>query len=96
MLEPYSTFHSCFPCKVTVIVNDINDNTPQFVTPPQSTHISEAARPGSNVIQVPAVDKDLGFAGKVVYNITSGNADGTFRVLSPGQTETQVDANFKI
>ena len=61
---------------MTVIVNDINDNTPQFVDPPQSTSINEAARPGSNVIQVPAVDKDLGFAGKVVYNITDGNTDG--------------------
>lgn len=61
---------------MTVIVNDINDNTPEFVDPPQSTHISEAALPGSNVIQVPAVDKDLGFAGKVEYNITLGNEDG--------------------
>ena len=61
---------------MTVIVNDINDNTPQFVDPSQSTSINEAARPGSNVIQVPAVDKDLGFAGKVVYNITDGNTDG--------------------
>lgn len=62
--------------QVTIIVNDINDNTPQFVDPPQSTSISEAARPGSNVIQVPAVDKDLGFAGKVFYNITEGNSNG--------------------
>ena len=58
------------------MVNDINDNAPQFVDPPQSTRISEAARPGSNVIQVSALDKDLGFAGKVVYNITDGNSGG--------------------
>ena len=61
---------------MTIIVNDINDNTPQFVDPPQSTQISEAARPGSNVIQVSASDKDLGFAGKVGYNITDGDPDG--------------------
>ena len=66
----------CFQ-KVTVIVNDVNDNTPQFINPPQSTHVSEAARPESNVIQVSAKDEDLGFAGKVVYNITGGNTDGT-------------------
>lgn len=58
------------------MINDINDNTPQFVDPPQSIRISEAARPGSNVIQVSALDKDLGFAGKVVYNITAGNFGG--------------------
>lgn len=62
--------------QITVTVNDINDNTPQFVDPPQYTQISEAARPGSNVIQVSASDKDLSFAGKVVYNITDGNSDG--------------------
>ena len=67
---------SLFLFQVTVIVNDINDNTPQFVNPPQSTQINEAARRGSNVIQVSASDKDLGFAGKVVYNITDGNSDG--------------------
>lgn len=66
---------SCFS-QVTVIVNDINDNNPQFVNTPQSTQISEAARPGSNVIQVSALDIDLGFAGKVVYNITDGDPDG--------------------
>ncbi|KAJ7358979.1 hypothetical protein OS493_019884 [Desmophyllum pertusum] len=83
--------------RVTVIVNDINDNTPQFVTPPQSTHISEAARPGSNVIQVPAVDKDLGFAGKVVYNITSGNADGNFEITPSGYiiVKKALDAEVK-
>ena len=67
-----------FHLKVTIIVNDVNDNTPQFIDPPQSTQISEAARPGSNVIQVPASDKDLGFAGKVVYNITDGNSAGRY------------------
>ena len=66
---------SCF-AQFTIIVNDINDNTPQFVSTPQSTQISEAARPGSNVIQVSALDRDLGFAGKVVYNITDGDPDG--------------------
>ena len=74
MLQTYSP--SVLLRKVTVIVNDINDNTPQFINPPQSTHVSEAARPESNVIQVPAVDDDLGFAGKVVYNITGGNTGG--------------------
>ena len=62
--------------KVTIIVNDINDNTPQFVDLSQSTQISEAARPGSNVIQMSASDKDLGFAGKVEYNITDGDPAG--------------------
>lgn len=74
MLQTFSLFFLFR--KVTVIVNDVNDNTPQFISPPQSTHVSEAARPDSNVIQVRAEDVDLGFAGKVVYNITSGNADG--------------------
>ncbi|KAL9962398.1 hypothetical protein ACROYT_G031498 [Oculina patagonica] len=83
--------------RVTVIVNDINDNTPQFVDPPQSTHISEAARPGSNVIQVPAEDKDLGFAGKVVYNITHGNADGNFEITPSGYilVKKALDAEVK-
>ena len=72
-----------FCYQVTIIVNDINDNAPQFIDPPQSTSISEAARPGSNVIQVSAFDKDLGFAGKVVYNITAGDPSGKTLEFAP-------------
>ncbi|XP_074606157.1 cadherin-23-like isoform X2 [Acropora palmata] len=82
--------------RITVIVNDINDNTPQFVSTPQSTQISEAARPGSNVIQVSALDRDLGFAGKVVYNITDGDPDGQFEITPSGYilVKTALDAEM--
>lgn len=94
--EPENTRKSS-TVRVTIIVNDINDNTPQFVDPPQSTSISEAARPGSNVIQVPAVDKDLGFAGKVFYNITEGNSNGNFEITPGGYilVKRSLDAEVK-
>ncbi|XP_068705618.1 cadherin-23-like isoform X2 [Montipora foliosa] len=80
--------------RITVTVDDINDNTPQFIDPPQSTQISEAARPGSNVIQISASDKDLGFAGKVAYNITGGDPEGHFEITPSGYilVKTALDA----
>lgn len=55
---------------------DVNDNTPTFVNPPSSAHVSEAARPGSNIVQLSANDIDSDFAGRVEYNITMGDPGG--------------------
>ena len=57
-------------------MTDTNDNTPAFTNSQYQTSISEAARPGSNVVQVSATDRDLRFAGTVQYNITSGDPNG--------------------
>jgi hypothetical protein len=62
--------------QVTIKVSDVNDNSPKFQSPIYETHVSEAARSGSNVIQVSADDKDLELKGKVIYNITAGDPNG--------------------
>ncbi|EDO30364.1 predicted protein [Nematostella vectensis] len=59
--------------RVSITVRDTNDNSPQFQSQNYETRLSEAARPGSNVIQVSATDQDLEYKGKVIYNITDGD-----------------------
>ena len=55
---------------------DQNDNTPSFVNPPSSVQVSEAARPGTNIVQLSAVDDDSQFNGDVEFNITRGDPEG--------------------
>uniref|UniRef100_A0A8C5MXL6 Protocadherin-16 n=1 Tax=Leptobrachium leishanense TaxID=445787 RepID=A0A8C5MXL6_9ANUR len=52
---------------VTVILQDVNDNTPRFQLPYYTAYIWEAQADGSNIIQVIAEDPDQGMNGQVTY-----------------------------
>ncbi|XP_060070203.1 cadherin-related tumor suppressor-like [Ylistrum balloti] len=58
--------------KITVIVEDVNDSYPKFVSPSE-IWIKENARVGDVVAMVTAEDKDEGGNGLVYYSTTSTN-----------------------
>lgn len=54
---------------VKVYIDDVNDNSPQFLNLPYTVMISEDVEPGDVLYQATAVDKDLGENGLVVYSL---------------------------
>lgn len=55
--------------QVRVFVDDVNDNSPQFLNLPFSMMIPESSDPGDVLYQVTAVDKDLGENGSIMYSL---------------------------
>ncbi|XP_060039989.1 protocadherin Fat 4 isoform X2 [Erinaceus europaeus] len=66
---------------VSVSVLDVNDNDPVFARAAYHVEVSEAALPGSEVLQVSAGDVDEGANGQVRYSLVAGDAQD-FRVDS--------------
>ena len=66
--------------KLVITVMDVNEFAPVFNPQFYQRHISETALVGEPVIQVFATDKDSGSDSSIFYNITGGNADGTFSI----------------
>ncbi|XP_061832499.1 protocadherin Fat 2 [Nerophis lumbriciformis] len=54
---------------VKVFIDDVNDNSPQFLNLPFSMMISEDAEPGDVLYQATAIDRDLGENGSIVYSL---------------------------
>uniref|UniRef100_A0A672H9K0 FAT atypical cadherin 3b n=1 Tax=Salarias fasciatus TaxID=181472 RepID=A0A672H9K0_SALFA len=54
---------------VQVQVEDINDNTPEFVNLPYYAVVQVEAEPGSAVFRVSATDRDFGLNGEVTYSL---------------------------
>lgn len=66
-----------------IIVTDVNDNSPVFVTPSSedfTLHLSDVTMVGQTIMHVVAIDKDSGPNGQVVYSILSGNEDGFYNM----------------
>ncbi|KAM3612815.1 uncharacterized protein V6R79_015103 [Siganus canaliculatus] len=55
--------------QVKVFIDDVNDNSPQFLNLPFSMMISEAAEPGDVLYQATAIDRDLGENGSIMYSL---------------------------
>ena len=55
--------------QVKVFIDDVNDNSPQFLNLPFSMMVTEDTEPGDVLYQVTAVDKDLGENGSIVYSL---------------------------
>ncbi|XP_049616876.1 cadherin EGF LAG seven-pass G-type receptor 1 isoform X5 [Syngnathus scovelli] len=68
---------------VHIIVEDENDNYPQFSEKRYVVQIPENVAINTKVIQVEATDKDQGNNAKVHYSIISGNVKGQFYIHSP-------------
>uniref|UniRef100_A0A3Q3LLL1 FAT atypical cadherin 2 n=1 Tax=Mastacembelus armatus TaxID=205130 RepID=A0A3Q3LLL1_9TELE len=66
--------------KVVVHVEDCNDHSPLFLTPRYEASISSLASPGSEVIQVKALDKDVGSNAEISYSLHSGNINNIFSI----------------
>ncbi|GAB1863246.1 Protein dachsous [Camponotus japonicus] len=70
------------PVTVTIIVEDVNDNYPYFLKELYQVSIKEDAPRGTTVAVLRAKDDDLidSAAATLMYDITSGNDGGLFRV----------------
>ncbi|XP_034038208.1 protocadherin Fat 2 isoform X2 [Thalassophryne amazonica] len=55
--------------QVKVYIDDVNDNSPQFLNLPFSMMISEDTEPGDVLYQATALDKDLGENGSIMYSL---------------------------
>ncbi|XP_053734547.1 protocadherin Fat 4 isoform X1 [Synchiropus splendidus] len=65
---------------VTMLVLDVNDNTPSFSQNIYDIEIEESTLTGTDIIQVFATDADEGTNGQIRFSISGGNAD--FRIDS--------------
>lgn len=66
--------------RVIVQVHDQNDHSPEFSSKIVQGKVYETASIGSSVVQIVAVDKDLGDNAKIQYSIVSGNVGNTFKI----------------
>ncbi|XP_037117246.1 protocadherin alpha-8-like isoform X18 [Syngnathus acus] len=61
---------------ITVVVSDVNDNSPEFSSSPYTFYITENNTPGASVFSVKASDKDEADNALISYHIVrEGNAD---------------------
>ncbi|GAB1287648.1 Dachsous cadherin-related 2 [Apodemus speciosus] len=71
--------HQAFT-KVTVSIQDRNDNPPRFAQSVYQTSVSEGQFYDARVIQVSATDLDGGLNSQIEYSIVSGNQAGAFQI----------------
>ncbi|XP_029453376.1 LOW QUALITY PROTEIN: cadherin EGF LAG seven-pass G-type receptor 3 [Rhinatrema bivittatum] len=66
---------------VEIMVNDVNDNAPQFVNAHYQGIVSEDAVPFTSVLQISATDRDAHANGRVQYTFQNGeDGDGDFTI----------------
>uniref|UniRef100_A0A8C6IRE2 Uncharacterized protein n=1 Tax=Melopsittacus undulatus TaxID=13146 RepID=A0A8C6IRE2_MELUD len=67
---------------VNIQVQDVNDNRPVFEADPYKAFVMENMPSGTTVIQVTAIDQDMGSDGQVTYSLEaeSGNLRGLFTI----------------
>ena len=61
-----------------VIIDDVNDNAPQFIRPSYAVSVSEGANVGTFLLSVAATDLDTGLNALVSYSLTCGNTNNAF------------------
>ena len=67
--------------KVTIRINDVNDNPPVFAEPVFNTGVPENVPPGAVVDFVMATDADFGVNANFTYTKSSGDPDGNFLTM---------------
>ncbi|KAJ8688394.1 hypothetical protein QAD02_024189 [Eretmocerus hayati] len=71
--------------QIRVIVEDVNDHTPVFGLNSYETSLLESTPVNERFFALLASDADLGLNGRVLYSVTSGNAEGRFGIFPDGQ-----------
>lgn len=66
--------------KVIITVHDYNDHVPEFTAKMIEGKVFETAAIGSRVVQVYAVDGDIGENARITYSIVSGNIGNVFAI----------------
>uniref|UniRef100_A0A8C6NJE5 Protocadherin Fat 4 n=1 Tax=Nothobranchius furzeri TaxID=105023 RepID=A0A8C6NJE5_NOTFU len=67
---------------ITMMVLDVNDNTPSFSQNIYDIEIEENILTGSDIIQVFASDADDGTNGQIRFSVAGGNTNNDFRIDS--------------
>ncbi|XP_012811431.2 protocadherin-23 [Xenopus tropicalis] len=67
---------------VRVDIEDINDNAPVFEPSTYVTSISSHTQPGTEILNVMAIDRDEGLFGDVTYELLSGEHSSLFTIDS--------------
>ncbi|XP_076646629.1 FAT atypical cadherin kugelei isoform X7 [Halictus rubicundus] len=70
---------------VHVKLKDYNDNAPAFVDDRYEASVSEDALPGTVVVKLVTVDKDLDVNTPIEFYITSGDPRSQFQIRSTGE-----------
>ncbi|XP_053179566.1 protocadherin alpha-3-like [Scomber japonicus] len=55
--------------KISIVVSDVNDNSPEFLLSPYTFYITEANEPGTSVFSVKALDRDENDNAAISYHI---------------------------
>lgn len=80
---------------VSVLIMDINDNSPVFPNPNMQVTFSESAKVGDSFQIQQAVDQDIGVNAQLSYELQG--SDGTFRLMyneaTPGSANLRVVVN---
>ncbi|XP_064602243.1 protocadherin Fat 4-like isoform X2 [Liolophura sinensis] len=66
-------------CSMTVVIQDINDNSPN-VAAVHTKNVKEDTMPGSIVITIEASDSDDDLNAELFFTITSGNTNNTWAI----------------
>uniref|UniRef100_A0A8C6GSC4 Protocadherin Fat 2 n=1 Tax=Mus spicilegus TaxID=10103 RepID=A0A8C6GSC4_MUSSI len=67
---------------VTIHVEDGNLHSPHFTQPRYEANVSDTTTPGTELLQVRAVDADRGANAEVHYSFLKGNSEGFFNIDS--------------
>lgn len=78
MVQDRRTLPRTATAQVKIFVDDVNDNSPQFLNLPFAMTIPESADPGDVLYQVTAIDKDLGENASIMYSLEEDY--GLFRI----------------
>jgi len=80
---------------ITIMVSDVNDNAPRFVSPsPMTTDVFETAIVGSVAASLRAVDLDDGANGQITYSILSSNDTNDYFELNVGTGELIIKSKW--
>ncbi|XP_037908128.1 fat-like cadherin-related tumor suppressor homolog isoform X10 [Hermetia illucens] len=66
--------------KIIITVHDHNDHAPEFTSKIVQGKVFETAAIGSQVVQLYAIDRDIGKNAKITYSIVSGNIGNVFDI----------------
>ena len=80
---------------VEIFVIDIDDNSPEFLTPSLSVTIVENEVIGTTVAQVQAMDPDSGTNGEVLYRFMSGEISPYFDIATNGLITSKIVFDFE-
>lgn len=75
-------FRRTSEAEITIMIDDLNDNTPYFIGEPYITNVAENASVGYPFFQVNASDEDIGKNSELTFSLTNHN--DVFSINSSG------------